>query len=198
MVEYIAEHDDAVLDKYPHRRQPSAFEGNAPVGPQIHSGVENRSRSCRPPLSRTRAFSPCLTPSLITLPSPIDVPPVEGINPEDDEPILPPRRWTISLFAALAFKIMSDPFVGHVTYIRVLLRRAQVRQLRDECRQGYPRNASAACLQMHANKREGNRRNLRRRYLRLRRIEERQPPADNAVRRKTSRSFLSRSTFRLP
>ena len=52
------------------------------------------------------------------LPSPIDVPPVEGINPENDEPILR-RASDDQPFAALAFKIMSDPFVGHVAYIRV-------------------------------------------------------------------------------
>ena len=52
------------------------------------------------------------------LPSPLDIPPVEGVNPhngrevirhaDDDEP-----------FSALAFKIMSDPFVGKLTYFRV-------------------------------------------------------------------------------
>src|SRR2546430_11807059 len=42
--------------------------------------------------------------------SPVDVPPVEGINPENDEPILR-RAADDQPFSALAFKIMSDPFV---------------------------------------------------------------------------------------
>jgi elongation factor G len=86
------------------------------------------------------------------LPSPLDVPPVEGVNPhngkavlrhpDDDEP-----------FSAIAFKIMSDPFVGKLTYFRVysgVLRAGS-----------YVYNASkdkkeriGRILQMHANHRD--------------------------------------------
>ena len=52
------------------------------------------------------------------LPSPVDVPPLEGTNPNTEEVELR-RASDDAPFSALAFKIMSDPFVGHVTYIRV-------------------------------------------------------------------------------
>jgi elongation factor G len=51
------------------------------------------------------------------LPSPVDIPPVPGVN-DDDEPVV--REATDSeKFAALAFKLMTDPFVGQLTFIRV-------------------------------------------------------------------------------
>jgi elongation factor G len=86
------------------------------------------------------------------LPSPLDVPPVEGINPhnskvvvrhaDDDEP-----------FSAIAFKIMSDPFVGKLTYFRVYSGSLKAGS--------YVYNSSkdkkervGRILQMHANHRE--------------------------------------------
>jgi len=86
------------------------------------------------------------------LPSPLDVPPVEGINPkngatvarsaEDDEP-----------FSAIAFKIMSDPFVGKLTYFRVysgtLKAGSYVYNSNKDKKERIGR-----ILQMHANHRE--------------------------------------------
>ncbi|MGI6033548.1 MAG: elongation factor G [Coriobacteriales bacterium] len=52
------------------------------------------------------------------LPSPVDIPPVEGTNPDTDETETRAAS-TKEPFSALAFKIMTDPFVGKLTYIRV-------------------------------------------------------------------------------
>jgi elongation factor G len=52
------------------------------------------------------------------LPSPIDVPPVEGLNPKNGETVAR-RADDDEAFSAIAFKIMSDPFVGKLTYFRV-------------------------------------------------------------------------------
>ena len=52
------------------------------------------------------------------LPSPIDVPPVEGFNPKNSE-MVTRRADDDEAFSAIAFKIMSDPFVGKLTYFRV-------------------------------------------------------------------------------
>jgi elongation factor G len=52
------------------------------------------------------------------LPSPVDIPPVEGINPNNSETVSR-RASDDEPFAAIAFKIMSDPFVGKLTYFRV-------------------------------------------------------------------------------
>ncbi len=52
------------------------------------------------------------------LPSPLDVRPAEGLEPGSDEPVERPSDVTAP-FAALAFKVQSDPFVGRLTYLRV-------------------------------------------------------------------------------
>ena len=52
------------------------------------------------------------------LPSPLDIPPVEGIKPGSDE-VLTREATLTAPFSALAFKVMSDPFVGKLTYFRV-------------------------------------------------------------------------------
>ncbi len=52
------------------------------------------------------------------MPSPLDVPPIKGINPETDEEEERPADPK-GPFASLAFKIMTDPFVGKLTYLRV-------------------------------------------------------------------------------
>ena len=52
------------------------------------------------------------------LPSPLDIPPVEGVKPGSDE-VLTREATLTAPFSALAFKVMSDPFVGKLTYFRV-------------------------------------------------------------------------------
>ena len=130
-----------------HRRGAPRARSAAPPSPS------EVSRCCAAPRSRTRACSPCSTRSCDYLPSPLDVPPVEGhepqgrrarrrARPDDDEP-----------FSALAFKIMSDPHVGKLTYLRVYSGTLAQRHPRAE-RTRTARSASGEILQMHANHRE--------------------------------------------
>ena len=71
---------------------------------------------------KNKGVQPLLDAVIDYLPSPLDVPPVEGIEPGKDEenghPIPRPAADDAP-FAALAFKVMSDPFVGKLTYFRV-------------------------------------------------------------------------------
>jgi elongation factor G len=101
---------------------------------------------------KNKGIQPLLDAVVDYLPSPIDVPPVEGVNPENDETVLR-RASDEQAFSALAFKIMSDPFVGHVTYIRVysgvLNAGSYVYNSTKSSRERIGR-----LLQMHANKRE--------------------------------------------
>ena len=53
------------------------------------------------------------------LPSPLDIPPVEGTDPDDDEKKLTRQTADDEKFAALAFKVATDPFVGKLTFFRV-------------------------------------------------------------------------------
>jgi len=86
------------------------------------------------------------------LPSPVDVPPVEGTDPHNDEVVLR-RASDDQPFSALAFKIMSDPFVGHVTYIRVYSGVLKSGSYVLNSGKGT-RERISRLLQMHANKRE--------------------------------------------
>ena len=91
---------------------------------------------------------------------------------------------------------MSDPFVGHVTYIRVYSGVLKSGSYVMNSAKGT-RERISRLLQMHANKREEIRRSVRGRHLRLRRIEERQHRR-HSLRRRTSQSFLNPSNFPTP
>ena len=150
VVEYIAEHDDEVLDKY-------LTEGTLSVE-EMRRSIRKSTLAMKivPVLAgsafKNKGIQPLLDAVVDYLPSPVDVPPVEGINPENEEGELR-RASDDQPFAALAFKIMSDPFVGHVTYIRVysgvLKSGSYVFNSTKKTRERIGR-----LLQMHANKRE--------------------------------------------
>ena len=53
------------------------------------------------------------------LPSPLDIPPVAGVSPDNEEEVMNRKADDKEPLSALAFKIMTDPFVGTITYIRV-------------------------------------------------------------------------------
>src|SRR5260221_85679 len=150
VVEYIAEHDDEVLDKY-------LTEGTLSLD-EMRKSVRKAALAMKivPVIAgsafKNKGIQPLLDAVVDYLPSPVDVPPVEGVNPENDEVVLR-RASDDAPFSALAFKIMSDPFVGHVTYIRVysgvLKSGSYVYNPGKRSRERISR-----LLQMHANKRE--------------------------------------------
>ena len=87
------------------------------------------------------------------LPSPVDIPPVKGHLPHHDETIIERRASDDEPFAALAFKIMTDPYVGRLTYFRVYSGSLKAgtyvyNSTKDR------RERVARMLQMHANHRE--------------------------------------------
>ena len=53
------------------------------------------------------------------MPSPFDVPPVQGVDPTDHDKILTRKTDTKEPFSALVFKIAADPFIGQLAYLRV-------------------------------------------------------------------------------
>ena len=150
VVEYIAEHDDEVLDKY-------LTEGNLSVE-EMRKSIRKSTLSMKivPVLAgsafKNKGIQPLLDAIVDYLPSPLDVPPLEGINPDNDETVLR-RASDDAPFSALAFKIMSDPFVGHVTYIRVYSGVLNAGSYVFNSSKGT-RERIGRLLQMHANKRE--------------------------------------------
>ncbi|MBI4228737.1 MAG: elongation factor G [Deltaproteobacteria bacterium] len=86
------------------------------------------------------------------LPSPLDLPPVEGINPRTNEAEVRHPKET-EPFSALAFKIMTDPFVGQLTYLRVYSGKLATGDMVINSVKGN-REKVGRLLRMHANKRE--------------------------------------------
>src|SRR5207247_2020902 len=67
---------------------------------------------------KNKGVQPLLDAVVDYLPSPLDVPPVHGVDPRTDHE-LSRRPSEDEPFSALAFKVMSDPYVGKLTYFRV-------------------------------------------------------------------------------
>jgi elongation factor G len=101
---------------------------------------------------KNKGIQPLLDGVIDYLPSPLDVPPVHGIDPRTENE-LSRRPTTEEPFAALAFKVMSDPYVGKLTYVRVYsgLVRSGDRVLNTTTERT---ERIGRILQMHANHRE--------------------------------------------
>jgi elongation factor G len=87
------------------------------------------------------------------LPSPLEVKAIEGINPDKDDAVETRRASEDEPFSALAFKIMTDPYVGQLTYFRVYSGRLESGKTVFNPAQGK-RERVGRLLRMHANKRE--------------------------------------------
>ena len=88
------------------------------------------------------------------LPSPLDVPPVRGHLPNHDEQFEERPADDDAPFSALAFKIMTDPFVGRLTFFRVYSGTLKAGSHVINATQGGKKERISRLLQMHANKRE--------------------------------------------
>ncbi|HXW56585.1 MAG TPA: elongation factor G [Candidatus Cybelea sp.] len=150
VLEYIAEHDDAILAKW--------LEQHKLAPDELRASIRRSTIALKlvPVLAgaafKNKGIQPLLDAVVDYLPSPLDVPPVEGMSPDGTEPELR-RAGDDQPFAALAFKIMTDPYVGHLTYLRVysgVLKSGQsVYNSTKRTRERIGR-----LLRMHANKRE--------------------------------------------
>ena len=106
---------------------------------------------------KNKGVQPLLDAIVDYLPSPEDVPPITGINPnksEDDPDYLAERRADDAApFSALAFKVTTDPYVGRLTFIRVYS--GVMKTGASVFNPGRRRNERIGrLLKMHANKRE--------------------------------------------
>ena len=116
MLEGLAEVDDHLMEKYLGGEKISPEEIRAAVRAGTISmkifpvicGASFKNKGVQPMLDAVVDF----------LPSPLDIPPVKGINPETTEPDTRPADPKAP-FSALAFKIMNDKFVGQLVFVRV-------------------------------------------------------------------------------
>ncbi len=101
---------------------------------------------------KNRGIQPLLDAIIDYLPSPLDIPRVEGVRPGSDD-VIQRRADDNEPFAALAFKLMSDKHVGHLTYIRAYSGRVKTGdQVLNATRAHKER--IGRILQMHANKQQ--------------------------------------------
>jgi elongation factor G len=163
LIEKVSEsHDeisDRILEKYLHGEPIDEEDIKAVLRKRVLSSVRSKSEAAFVPVICGSAFKnkgvqPLLDAVVDFLPSPVDVPPVVGIDPTkaEETPIERPASDDAP-FSALAFKIMTDPFVGHLTFFRVysgvMASGATVYNATKQKRERIGR-----LLKMHANKRE--------------------------------------------
>ncbi len=116
LVELAVEQDDEAMEAY--------LEGNEPDVATLKALIRKGTLSqAFVPVLCGSAFKnkgvQCLLDAVVDyLPSPLDIPDVQGINPDTDEPDSRPTSDDAP-FSALAFKIMNDPFVGSLTFTRI-------------------------------------------------------------------------------
>ncbi|HTL10887.1 MAG TPA: elongation factor G, partial [Bdellovibrionota bacterium] len=102
---------------------------------------------------KNKGVQPLLDAVVDYLPSPLDIPPMEGMDPEKEGKKIVCKASPDEPFAALAFKIMSDPFMGQLTYFRVYSGRIKGGETILNAGKGK-RERLGRLLRMHANKRE--------------------------------------------
>ncbi len=101
---------------------------------------------------KNKGVQPLLDAVVDYLPSPLDVPETHGMNPDNGEKIFR-HADDKQPFSALAFKIMADPFVGQLTFIRVYSGQLKTGDSVLNVRTGKTERIGRL-LKMHANKRE--------------------------------------------
>ena len=116
MVEKIVETDDALLERY--------FEGEEISIDELKKAIRKGTiaKTFTPVLCgssyKNKGVQMLLDAMVEYLPSPLDIPPIKGINPDTGEEEERPADENAP-FAGLAFKIMTDPYVGGLTFFRV-------------------------------------------------------------------------------
>ncbi len=150
MIEAVAEFDEAVLEQY--------LNGDTLKPEDIKRAIRAGTNQMRmtPVLCgsafKNKGVQPLLDAVVDFLPSPLDVPEVEGVAPSSGEKIQCPASDE-EPFSALAFKIMADPFAGQLTYFRVYSGSLETGSYVYNVTQGK-RERIGRLLKMHANKRE--------------------------------------------
>jgi elongation factor G len=150
MIEAIAEVDDAVMAKFVAGSEPSATELRAGLR---RATIANKAVAviCGSAF-KNKGVQPLLDAVVDFLPSPADVPPMQGIHPETEKPETR-RAADDEPFSALAFKIMNDAFVGQLTFFRVYSGTLDAGSTVYNATKGK-RERIGRLLRMHANKRE--------------------------------------------
>ena len=149
LIELAVEQDDVAMEAY--------LEGNEPdvatLKALIRKGTLNQSfvPVCCGSAFKNKGVQPLLDAVVDYLPSPLDIEDVQGVHMDTLEPDSRPPADDAP-FSALAFKVMNDPFVGSLTFIRIysgsLLKGTYLNSVKDK------KEKVGRMLEMHANERK--------------------------------------------
>ena len=159
LIEKVSESDDKLLEKYLSGETITADEIKRALRARTIASVRDDRQPTFVPVICGSAFKnkgvqPLLDAVVDFLPSPLDIPPVEGIDPDSkDHATITRKPSDDEPFAALAFKIMTDPFVGQLTFFRVYSGVLNAGSSVANATKGKTERIGRL-LKMHANKRE--------------------------------------------
>jgi len=150
LIEEICSHDEELMEKY--------LAGEELSEDDVRRGIRNGTININfcPVLCgsafKNKGVQTLLDAVVDYMPAPIDVPPIKGIDPASGDEITRPADDK-GPFASLAFKVMTDPFVGQLTFFRVYSGVAEsgasiINSTKDK------KERFGRILKMHANKRE--------------------------------------------
>jgi elongation factor G len=151
LIDAVADHDEELTETY--------LEDESKVTPEMLRRALRAATldiTVTPVLAgsafKNKGIQPLLDAVVDYLPSPLDVPPIHGIDPRTEHE-LSRRPATDEPFAALAFKVMTDPYVGKLTYFRVYSGKIKAGDRVVNTTNGKTERIGRI-LQMHANHRE--------------------------------------------
>jgi elongation factor G len=151
LLETLSEADDAIMEKF--------LEGEEITVEEIQAGIRRATLAYKltPVLTgsafKNKGVQPMLDAVVAYLPSPLDITAIEGHKPGHEDVVIERAPSDSEPFAALAFKIMTDPHLGKLTYIRVYSGRLQTgTQVLNSVKDRKERIGKI--YRMHANKRE--------------------------------------------
>jgi elongation factor G len=157
LIEKVTEIDDTLLEKYLHGQPIGEDEIKAAIRKRTIESVRHEKAPFVPVVCGTafknKGVQPLLDAVVDYLPSPIDIPSVVGVMPDDPETQVERPASDEAPFSALAFKIMTDPFVGQLSFIRVYSGVLQSGSSVYNATKGKTERIGRL-LKMHANKRE--------------------------------------------
>jgi len=151
MIEAVAEHDDTLFEKF--------IEGQALTEAEIQHGIRTATIKLKifPVICgsafKNKGVQTMLDAVVDYLPSPLDVPPIEGTEVDDASKVLIRHASDSEPFSALIFKIMTDPYVGQLAFFRVYSGRLAAGESVYNVAKGR-KERIGRLLRMHANKRE--------------------------------------------
>ena len=149
LIELVIDQDDDAMEAYLDGKEPDV----ATLKACIRKGTLNQSfvPVCCGSAFKNKGVQPLLDAVVDYLPSPLDIPDVQGVKMDSNEPDSRPATDDAP-FSALAFKVMNDPFVGSLTFVRIysgtLTKGTYLNSVKDK------KEKVGRMLEMHANDRK--------------------------------------------